>query len=312
MDLINEWETFRVNVWVRRSDEISGDLTDVSLNLDYNNQWFQLASLAPSSGVGSLNVQNTGEVLEITASQFAATDAAIDEFLLLGSFRFRPVTGGALANDVEDNYPTTVADLQFSLTNIELTTTEFVNHPGQQVGAPATQLQAVPYDVDDEGVVGLIDLTYLIRNIGKNADRGGQIQFPHYYQPPAPLETESLVAMSTSNLLEAEEIPPSEPLSPPLSDEEANRDAAFGTLDSLVDCWESSMDDNAVQENFEQAISFAHTQWRPNYVPDWVLQESAVADCLVEHVVELLDELEEEFPRLERFFDRLKSRFEDR
>ncbi|UUO06839.1 dockerin type I domain-containing protein [Blastopirellula sp. J2-11] len=349
---ISEWDSFTVNVWVRRDESRTDQLTNVSMNLHYNNARFQLDSFTPSSGVGLLEVSDTSDMLEINANQFDLGDDLVGELLLIGSFRFRPGPESAIANDIEGNYPESF-DLEFSLTDVQTKTDIFGEVPGQQVGAPTTQLQVVPYDVDDDGsvslidltylirkigtpvatdpkaykfdfdrngAVSLVDLTYLIRNIGKNAYNGGQIQFPKYYQPPvSPLETEALVAQTesvtpaaSSSLLEAEEIPPSEPVSPPPNNEEANLDAAFGTLGSLIDCWESSTDDNEVQENFEQAISFAHTQWRPDYVPDWVLQESAVADCVVEHAVELIEELAEEFPRLDQFFDRLKSRFEDR
>ncbi|MCC9606606.1 hypothetical protein LOC68_17020 [Blastopirellula sp. JC732] len=340
LEIVTEWDSFTVNVWVRRDEPRIDQLTNVSMNLHFNNEQFRLEDFSPSRGVASLDVNTSGDIIAIDASGFDNSDFELGELLHIGSFRFKPDTNSQIANNISGDYPQPIA-LSFSLTDVEITTNWFGVVPGQQVGAPTTQLQVVPYDVDDDGVIGLTDLTYLIgkigdpvadvpgaykydfdrdgyvslvdliyliRNIGASQANGTPIQLPPTSPPANPLvETESLaIQTSASVLLEGEAIP----LSLPSSDEH-NVDAAFGNLSLLEECWEFPSDGAEEEELVEAAASFSTGSWQPEQLPDWALQASSIVECFAEKAIDVLEELEEEHPRLERAARWLKNRLED-
>ncbi|MCC9606607.1 hypothetical protein LOC68_17015 [Blastopirellula sp. JC732] len=336
---IDEWDSLTANVWIRRPARIGGSLTNVTLDLHFSNLWYLLESFVAGSGVGQLQINNVGDTLKIDASQFTFDDAALDAYLLVGSFHFRPNPHGGVANNLFGAYPTPL-DSQFSLSNILLSTDEVTDQFGLPTESPETTMQVVPYDLDDDGVIGLIDLSklisklgtpvasnpalypydfdqdgnislidlvYMIRNVGTTRDNDAPISFPTIFVPPNPLvETESLaIQTSASVLLEGEAIPL--PLPTP---EENNFDAAFGNLSLLEECWEAPTEEEE-EEEVETAFSFPAHHWQPEQLPDWALQASTIVDCVVEKALSILDDLEEEHPRFGQAINRLKSRLQN-
>ncbi|MCC9606604.1 hypothetical protein LOC68_17030 [Blastopirellula sp. JC732] len=329
LESIHEWEDFTVDVWVRYDEQYVHDVTGVSLNLNFNSTWFQLADYSASSGVGVLTVQNNGDALAITAAQLASGVVGKEAYFLVGSFRFQPNPQGGLSNNADGSYPEPVSDLEFTATDFELSFDVYGDVPGIQAGFPTTQMQVVPYDVDDDsyitlidltyflrgignsvdsnpsvyrydfdhdGFVTLIDLAYFVRNIGGNASNGDGVVLPPP-PPPAPLESESLAIQSTSTLLEGEAILP--PPALPQSDDAGNIDAAFGNLALEAECWELPTDDDVEQPLLER-ISSELAAWSSPHLPDWALQESAKYASVVEKAISLLEEVEDDCPRIGR------------
>ncbi|MCC9608246.1 hypothetical protein LOC68_00945 [Blastopirellula sp. JC732] len=236
LESIHEWQKFTVNVWIRYDEQYVDDLTGVSLKLDYNSEWFDLHSFTPSSGVGQLSVVDTGDALEVTAGQLVAGDVGRTAYFLIGSFRFQPNSAGGLPNDVVGAYPEAVADLQFALADVELMFVNAANLPAELNASPTTQMRVVPFDIDDDntvtlvdlaylirqigdnvnftpaayrfdfdqdGVVSLVDLAYFIRNVGINSNDGNSVRLPPLPQTQplsAPLESES-ISLATNTIL---------------------------------------------------------------------------------------------------------------
>ncbi|TWT38582.1 dockerin type I domain-containing protein [Blastopirellula retiformator] len=344
LTLIDEWDRFMANVWVKRPERLSGSLTSVTLDLHFNSQWFQLANFAASSGVGQLEVNNTGDVLQISASQFAEENAALDGYLLLGSFRFHPTPDGGLPNDLEGAYPQPL-DPQLAITDLLVSSSDVEEQFGLQTVAPETKLQVVPFDLDDDGeinltdlsrlirrigssvattpesypydfnrngVVALTDLAHMIRNIGRTRDNGLPVAFPPTFEQPSAslslVEPEPVTAALTSEL-EGERIAWSAP--PLVAVTTHDADAAFGTLGLLEDCWELPANEEEVEETIEEENAFSADTWRVRQLPDWALEAASIVECLADKAIDILEELEEEHPRLARALDRLKSRLED-
>lgn len=345
LEAINEFSEFTVNVWTRVDSHYAEDLTDISLNLNYNSVWFQLKTFTPGDGIGALSVHDTGGGLQISAGQLASGDLGRSAYLLVGSFRFQPNPAGGISNDSDNSYPEAVEYLQFAISDIELTFDVYGAVPGEQVGSPATRMQVVTYDTDDDGtislidmtyvirrlgnsvespnnyrfdfdqdgVVSLLDLTYLIRNLGLGVGNGSQIRFPVIQA-----QTTSFGSPQASSLLEAEAISPASAPTASLLEGEGstsqaleaeNVDAAFGNLGALSHCWDLPLEDDT-EETLRQAISLDQLL-QPPPITDWALQASTVFDSAAEKAISLLDELEEEHPRLGGLVDWWKNRLEN-
>ncbi|TWT38583.1 ELWxxDGT repeat protein [Blastopirellula retiformator] len=339
LETINEWDPFTVNVWIERDPNASYGLDTINYKLDYNDAWFQWTSSAAGASFGQLDVTDVGGQLEISASNFYDPIGGDGDYLLIGSFRFTPNPDGGLPNDAVGQYAEPV-DLGFSIADMTVTNDYFANIPGMQSGGPTTQVEVIPYDLDDDGVIGLvdlanwirtvgdnvaatpesypfdfdqdgvvslIDLAYLIRNIGATRSNGVEIQLPPISPPAGSLiesEFPSLQSqtadLTPSFLLEAEAIDP----------QQQNVDAAFGAFDLLDDCWQLPTDaDEEVEETLEEEGLFSAESWRPQQLPDWALEAASIVECFVDQAIALLEEYDEEHPAMAEASDWWNNRF---
>ncbi|MCC9606605.1 hypothetical protein LOC68_17025 [Blastopirellula sp. JC732] len=330
---INEWDPFTVNVWIERNPTTSSLLQTIDYTLGYNDAWFQLDSSASGAGFSQMTVNDVGGQIEVSASNFADLNGGNGDFLLIGSFRFIPNPNGGVPNTTQGAYADPV-DLGFSIIDLKQTTLLYTDIPGVQSSSPTTQVEVIPYDIDDDGAIGLVDLTYLIgkigdpvattpasypfdfdrdgfvslidlvyliRNIGATQGNGVPIQFPTI---SSSLEAEPLAIQSTSSsLLEGEALPLSLPVS-----EEHNIDAAFGNLNLFQECWESPSDDEE-EVDIEAEFALPDFPWQPDFDSEWAIEASSIVECVIDKAISLLEDLEEEHPQLGRAADWLKHHF---
>ncbi|WP_154898260.1 Calx-beta domain-containing protein [Gimesia maris] len=160
---IDEWDSFWVEVWVNTTDGtgISGGAFD----LDYNTDFFTATEIEYGAAFGenstALIDDETGVVSGISGSNSFDTLGGSDQ-VLLARVKFESLADDNVAIDLETGY-LGPHDLGLRVKNAHLgiVDEESVN-PTIQTN-PATDLWAVPYDVDDNGTINYRDLIEMLK-----------------------------------------------------------------------------------------------------------------------------------------------------
>ncbi len=154
-DWLHEWQTHWVELWIKASDAMY--FTDAGCTLNYNSEYFTATGveLSPAfAGLSKAIIQD--ELGQVTGIGGKATKLVkSDGYILLGRVKFE--------SRGDDNVPFEEAsfahDLGISLSNVLVRSS--TNESFSRVGnSPKTELWAVPYDVNDDGCVGLDDFAY--------------------------------------------------------------------------------------------------------------------------------------------------------
>ncbi|QDT89884.1 Calx-beta domain-containing protein [Gimesia algae] len=159
---IHEWDSFWVEVWGNTTDGtgFSGGVFD----LDYNTEYFTATEIEYGAAFGENSTavidDETGVVSGISGSNSLDSLGGSDQ-VLLARVKFESLVDDNVAIDLETGY-LGPHDLGLRVKNAHLgiVDEESVN-PTIQTN-PATDLWAVPYDVDDNGTINYRDLIELV------------------------------------------------------------------------------------------------------------------------------------------------------
>ena len=158
---IDEWQPFYVEVWVNTPATEDMGVASAYVDLMYNTEYHTATQIEYGAGFEMSRSGTIDDVTGTVAGLGAATsraDIGDDGHALLARVRFEPT-----ANDVgvpfaiNDSYVPEVYNqigltvMQYGLRGTEECETRLTH-------LPATRLMAVPYDLDNNGVVGLGDL----------------------------------------------------------------------------------------------------------------------------------------------------------
>ncbi|QDT78587.1 Calx-beta domain protein [Gimesia maris] len=160
---IDEWDSFWVEVWGHTTDGtgISGG----SFDLDYNTDYFTATEIEYGAAFGENSTamidDETGVVSGISGSNSLDTLGGSDQ-VLLARVKFESLADDNVAIDLETGYlgPHDLG-LRIKNANLGIVDEESVN-PTIQTN-PATDLWAVPYDVDDNGTINYRDLIEMLK-----------------------------------------------------------------------------------------------------------------------------------------------------
>ena len=150
---VTEWDDVQAEVWVRTADATRW-LADAAATVTFNTGCHVLAGVEAGpafAGVDGLSVHNEdGRVTLVGVC--AAANVGADRYTLLARLRFEPVDAGP---------GIAVGDIGADGTGIGLAGGS-INATADAVAntRPETRLVAVPFDLDDNGVVDLVDLAF--------------------------------------------------------------------------------------------------------------------------------------------------------
>lgn len=174
---LDEWDNFYVEVYATAPD--SYYLKTVTLTLNFTNSYHNVLSFSDASNDSSLKFTTSGKSYNNGTSNVTVTFSTALNGLgdngksaLLGRIYFGPDTGtgAGVANAATTDYPAPV-DTKFTLTSgaagVQLNSSAPVEPAILSIGSSTNaDLFAVPYDLDDDKAISLVDLTYIVRNIG--------------------------------------------------------------------------------------------------------------------------------------------------
>ncbi|TWT31431.1 dockerin type I domain-containing protein [Blastopirellula retiformator] len=178
---IDEWDSFYVEIYARAPE--TGSVKSVSVVIDYTNEYHNASSFTSNS---DLKFTPSNTVYASYADRVSATFSTPlsglgndGKSVLVGRILFGPdqSLGNGVANTPASDYADPVVT-DFTLVGGGAT----VQYGGgyettgvSGVNVPSTELFAVPYDLDDDRTISIVDLTYIIRNIGKAATPANQL-----------------------------------------------------------------------------------------------------------------------------------------
>jgi len=182
---VHEWEPFYVEVW-GSTDGTTFDLSAARFDFAYDTALTTAVAIEEGPGftlAGGLIDDVTGLVDDVTLTAEKA-GLGDDQFVLLARIRFEP-TGDDQAEVDEVNHVVGPYDLALALVDAEVTV-EGATAPPTLGDSPDTGMWAVPYDIDDDNVIGFGDFSFLVPNFAKTRADGG-IVFPPGHPAAAPL-----------------------------------------------------------------------------------------------------------------------------
>lgn len=178
---IDEWDSFYVEIYARAPE--TGSVKSVSVVIDYTNEYHNVSSFTSNSDLkftpsNAVYASYTDRV-SVTFSTPLSGLGNDGKSVLVGRILFGPdqTLGNGVANSPATDYADPV-NTDFTLVGGGAT----VQYSGGSettgvngVNIPSTDLFAVPYDLDDDRTISIVDLTYVIRNIGKAATPANQL-----------------------------------------------------------------------------------------------------------------------------------------
>lgn len=162
---LSEWDGFWVEVWANTADAagILGGTVDLKYNTDlFSATKIEYASSFAQNRTGSIN-DLTGMVLNL-GSGTSVDGLGKDGFVLLGRVKFESLTGDGLSIEDGLQFGPESLGLEIVRGQLELADAGMIR---AAFGAnPDVDVWAVPYDLDNDGAISLVDLSTLIRRIG--------------------------------------------------------------------------------------------------------------------------------------------------
>ncbi|WP_186767708.1 cadherin domain-containing protein [Blastopirellula retiformator] len=164
----SEWDTFWVEVWGNTAD--AAGIQSGVVDLKYNTNLFtatkiEYASTFDQNRGGLIN--DVSGVITNLGSGTSAEGVGKDGFVLLGRVRFQSLVQDGLSIEDGLQYGPASLDLEITRGQLELTDQGLVR--ASTGDAPNLDVWAVPYDLDDDGNVSLVDLMQIVRNIGNQS-----------------------------------------------------------------------------------------------------------------------------------------------
>ncbi|MCC9604622.1 cadherin domain-containing protein [Blastopirellula sp. JC732] len=162
---LSEWDTFWVEVWANTAD--ASGIQSGAVDLKYNTDLFSAVKIEYAS---SFDQNRTGLISDgsglITnlGSGTLADGVGKGGFVLLGRVKFQSLVNDGLS--IEEGLQYGPADLGLEITRGQLELADVGLTRAATSEAPSVDVWAVPYDLDDDGNVSLIDLMQFVRNVG--------------------------------------------------------------------------------------------------------------------------------------------------
>lgn len=160
-DWIDEWQQFHVEIWVAAPENAAAGLMSAQLDLKYNTDYYTAANIEygpafSQSHSGTIDDPN-GTIDNLGASS-AQQDFANHQYALLASVRFQPKSDEVgIGFEVGGVYSASVNN-GIVMESVEGSVGDRIRIDAIFDDATGTQLRAVPYDLDNNGRVGLGDL----------------------------------------------------------------------------------------------------------------------------------------------------------
>ncbi|PQO44689.1 beta strand repeat-containing protein [Blastopirellula marina] len=162
---LSEWDGFWVEVWANTADAagILGGTVDLKYNTDlFSATKIEYASKFTQDRTGTIN-DLTGMVLNL-GSGTDVDGLGKDGFVLLGRVKFESLTGDGLS--IEDGLQFGPESLGLEIVRGELELADAGLIRAAFGANPDVDVWAVPYDLDNDGTISLVDLSTLVRRIG--------------------------------------------------------------------------------------------------------------------------------------------------
>ncbi|MBN1395206.1 MAG: hypothetical protein JW959_09295 [Pirellulales bacterium] len=174
---IDEWDAFWVEIWVSTSPGEDLGVASAQVDLAYNTGCFTPTAIEYGSAftqdqTGTIDDGN-GVVHGLGAGT-SRVDAGDDGYVLLARVRLDSVLDGDAAGlPVPENSCVTACPCGVAIDGMSVTLVDNIQAKTVMGTLPATELWPVAYDLDDNGWVGLGDLSYFAAAYGKSAGEPG-------------------------------------------------------------------------------------------------------------------------------------------
>lgn len=162
---INEWDSYWVEIWAK-TDEAAG-VAGVKVDLSYNPNYFTATQIDHGPAFihdagGSLDTD--GLVLGLGGATSRA-EVGGSCYVLVGRVKFESIGADSVDLDFND-LMLGPHDLGLSLDNVAVDLVDLGAADATVWQTPGTELWAVPYDVDNDGKIGLGDLSFFAASYG--------------------------------------------------------------------------------------------------------------------------------------------------
>ncbi|MBN2294041.1 MAG: hypothetical protein JXM70_16565 [Pirellulales bacterium] len=169
-DWIDEWQTFWVEIWVDTLDSDNIGVTSAMVDLKYNTGYHTATNIeyGPGfEGAHSGTIDDANGTVAGLGGGTSRTDIGDDRPALLARVRFEPTAADAgVPFYVDDVYAAAVENVVI-LQSPQAGLADAVPNETHLGTGPGTQLRAVPYDMDDDGQIGLSDLSFFASVYGE-------------------------------------------------------------------------------------------------------------------------------------------------
>ncbi|WP_198000954.1 Calx-beta domain-containing protein [Gimesia fumaroli] len=163
---IDEWDSFWIEVWGNTSD--GAGISGGSFDLKYNTDYFTATAVeygAAFGGSSSSSINDlTGTVSGISGQNNLGTLGSGNQ-VLLARVKFESTDADGVAIDQQTGF-LGPHSLGINVTNAQLDITDFGGVNASVAELPTTDLWAVPFDLDDNGVINNRDLVTFISFYG--------------------------------------------------------------------------------------------------------------------------------------------------
>ena len=158
---LDEWDSHWVEVWVK-TEEGSG-VNYANVDIEYNADYFTATEIEYSPAViGDFtgNILTDGIVSDFGGA-FDSSGVGVNGYVLLGRVKFESLEGDGVALDVE-SFGIKPFDLGLELSVNDLDVNGVTNATVGIDRAPTTELWAMPYDVNDDDAIDLMDVAQFV------------------------------------------------------------------------------------------------------------------------------------------------------
>ena len=158
---IDEWDAHWVEVWVKTEEGPGVDYANVDIT--YNAEYFTATEIEYSPAViGDFtgDILNDGIVSKLGGT-FDSSGVGVDGYVLLGRVKFESLADDGVELDVE-SFGVKPFDLGLELSVNDLNVNGVTNATVGIDRAPTTELWAMPYDVNNDDVINLSDVTQFV------------------------------------------------------------------------------------------------------------------------------------------------------
>ncbi|EAQ77351.1 cadherin domain-containing protein [Blastopirellula marina] len=165
---VSEWDNFWVEIWANTAD--ANGIQSGMADLKYNSQFFtatkiEYAAQFDQAHSGVINDIN-GTITNLGSGTLSG-DLGKDGFVLLGRVKFESLAGDGLS--IEEGLQFGPQDLGLEILSGQLQLSDGGLIQAATGANPNVDVWAVPYDLDDDGTISLIDLSQLVRRIGSTS-----------------------------------------------------------------------------------------------------------------------------------------------
>ncbi|WP_339733694.1 Calx-beta domain-containing protein [uncultured Gimesia sp.] len=187
---IDEWDSFWIEVWGNTND--GSGISGGSFDLEYNTNYFSATAVEYGTAFGNSTSSTindlTGTVSGISGQNNLGTLGSGNQ-VLLARIKFESTDQDGVAIDQQTGF-LGPHSLGISVSNAQLDITDHGGVTASVADSPATDLWAVPFDLDDNGAINFTDLATFVSFYGTTVvdsssglawsldfDKNGQINF---------------------------------------------------------------------------------------------------------------------------------------